>query len=905
MPKTSNKDEMPKQTKSAGKKGSKAQKSESKQTYKFYDIKRPLHRYMPYLLGVIAVALAVCLIADLNSAQGGILGHLLVLVFGGLFSGGVYALPFIVALHAIFWRHDVRHRMVFLRIFYSLLSLAFLGVILQASTTALDTLTFSGASFWKNGQQIIGGGLIGGTFAFGLYRLVGKVCLWIITVICLLLYCASFIDFPSVVTSIRQRREKKKAKKQVVEARPSRSTRIKLRKAAKKSKDSYFYDESPEDFKDILADLEKERGREKTIESTPEMPPVAEPSAKQEVETIAVPPATKKPRIIDVENEFPSKMTPSKPVHREIAPKTHIAPLAEDDDALRMLEKRAAKREQMAIEIEEQQRAKEAELLRMQEEKLQEKTKEKEPKAEKKPAFAISDYSLPKPARKMQQQDSASLTPYRYPSVDLLIPGKANTLDDESRAEIENNSKILVDTLASFNIQTHVVGTSHGPRITRYELEPHIGVKVISIANRQDDLALRLASAGLRIEAPIPGMSAVGIEVPNKKPSIVRIRDLVSSEEFLTAKSKTTICLGADVTGKPVFADIATMPHLLVAGATGMGKSVCINTILISLLYKARPDEVKLILVDPKKVELNIYNNVPHLLVPVVTEPQAAAGALIWAVGEMERRFDLIEAASVREIDAYNRKLAAQGEPTLPKIVIVIDELNDLMMSARDAVESSICRIAQKARAAGMHLIIGTQRPSVDVITGVIKANIPSRIAFHVSSQVDSRTILDNVGAEKLLNKGDMLVSLVNYTCRVQGSLVEDKEVEAVTDFLKENAKENGSVYDDEIMESINHETEKYKQSNSKRGDRDDDYEPVSDDILDDMKFRQAVELAISAQKISTSLIQRKMSLGFGKAAKYIDAMQDLGIVSEPNGQKPRDVLITYDEYMQMVARRG
>ncbi|MBO5790180.1 MAG: DNA translocase FtsK, partial [Clostridia bacterium] len=265
----------------------------------------------------------------------------------------------------------------------------------------------------------------------------------------------------------------------------------------------------------------------------------------------------------------------------------------------------------------------------------------------------------------------------------------------------------------------------------------------------------------------------------------------------------------------------------------------------------------------------------------------------------------LIEAASVREIDAYNRKLAAQGEPTLPKIVIVIDELNDLMMSARDAVEAAICRIAQKARAAGMHLIIGTQRPSVDVITGVIKANIPSRIAFHVSSQVDSRTILDMVGAEKLLNKGDMLVSLVNFTCRVQGSLVEDSEVEAVTDFLKENAKEKGSVYDDEIMESIQHETEKYKQSNSKRGDRDEDYEPAGDDILDDMKFRQAVELAISAQKISTSLIQRKMSLGFGKAAKYIDAMEDLGIVSAPNGQKPRDVLITYDEYMQMVARRG
>ncbi|MBO5789630.1 MAG: hypothetical protein J6R40_00565, partial [Clostridia bacterium] len=501
------------------------------------------------------------------------------------------------------------------------------------------------------------------SLAFVLYRLVGKVCLWIVSVACLLLYLASFIDFPALIAFCKEKSSKNKTKKEAAEARPTYAMRRKLRKAARKSKDSYFYDESQEDFKDILADLEKERGREKTIESTPQMPPAAERPA-QAVETISVPTAPKKARVFDVENEFPSKMTPSKPVYREQTTPTHIAPLADDDDALRMLDRKAAKKEQKALEKEEKQRAKEAELIQREQEKAQE--KEKEAEVKKKPAFSINGYSLPKPARKMQQQDSASLSPYRYPSVDLLIPGKAATLDEESQAEIETNSQLLIETLASFNVQTRMVGTSRGPRITRYEIMPDRGVKVSSITNRLDDIALNLASAGIRIEAPIPGMQAVGVEVPNKKATIVRIRDLVSSEEFLTAKSKTTICLGADVTGKPVFADIATMPHLLVAGATGMGKSVCINTILISLLYKARPDEVKLILVDPKKVELNIYNNVPHLLVPVVTEPQAAAGALIWAVGEMERRFDLIEAASVREIDAYNRKLAAQGEPTLP-----------------------------------------------------------------------------------------------------------------------------------------------------------------------------------------------------------------------------------------------
>ena len=557
----------------------------------------------------------------------------------------------------------------------------------------------------------------------------------------------------------------------------------------------------------------------------------------------------------------------------------------------------------------------EVEVLRATKEVREGTYREEETEAESAPhVVPIRTYEIPKPAKtpEMAQQAAGRSRAYQYPSLELLRPGTSSVVDQEVQDEIARNSERLIDTLDSFRVTTHIVGTSRGPRITRYEIMPDKGVRINSITSRIDDISLNLATAGIRIEAPIPGMAAVGVEVPNRKPTLVRIRDLLSTDEFLNAKSKSTVALGADVTGRPVYADIAKMPHLLIAGATGMGKSVCINAILLSLLYKARPDEVKLILVDPKKVELGIYNNVPHLLVPVVTDPQAAAGSLIWAVGEMERRFELIEQAGVRDLKSYNTWVGQhpeKGQP-LPKIIIIIDELNDLMMSARDAVEASICRIAQKARAAGMHLIIGTQRPSVDVITGLIKANIPSRIAFHVTSQVDSRTVLDFVGAEKLLDKGDMLAMLVGLpeAKRIQGSMVEDEEVEKVTTFLKENAMAGGFAYDSDIIDQIQQETEKYKASNNKHGEDDMD-EPLDPDELDEFwhesKFRKAVELAVRSGKISTSLIQRRMSLGYGKAAKYIDIMEQMGIVGPPDGQRPREVKIDEATFQEMVARHS
>ncbi|MBR4293210.1 MAG: DNA translocase FtsK, partial [Clostridia bacterium] len=397
---------------------------------------------------------------------------------------------------------------------------------------------------------------------------------------------------------------------------------------------------------------------------------------------------------------------------------------------------------------------------------------------------------------------------YIFPPVSLLTMGPQPTNADISE-ELQSTAKKLVDTLTSFKVRTRIINVSRGPTITRYELAPEEGVKVRSILNLIDDISLNLATTGVRIEAPIPGKQAVGIEVPNRVVETVYLRSLIDTQRFRDSQSRLTACLGEDVAGDPILIDIAKMPHLLIAGATGMGKSVCINSLIVSLLYKSKPEELKLILIDPKKVELNIYNGLPHLIVPVVSDPKKAAGALAWAVGEMERRFTLIEEVGMRNIKGYNS--VAKDDPTkeiLPQIVIIIDELADLMMMAKDNVEESICRIAQKARAAGMHLIIGTQRPSVNVVTGLIKANVPSRIAFTMASQVDSRTIIDIAGAEKLIGRGDMLYAAVGQKpIRVQGAYVSEREIDAILEFIKSNY--GMPQYDDNVIDSIEREAEK------------------------------------------------------------------------------------------------
>lgn len=497
-------------------------------------------------------------------------------------------------------------------------------------------------------------------------------------------------------------------------------------------------------------------------------------------------------------------------------------------------------------------------------------------------------------------QPAAELKKYIFPPITLLRAEPAPKNNDVSE-ELHSNAVKLVETLRSFKVRTKIVNVSRGPTITRYELSPEEGIRVRSIANLVDDIALNLATTGVRIEAPIPGKSAVGVEVPNRVVATVYARELIENPRFAQAQSKLTVSLGMDVAGEPIYLDIVKMPHLLIAGATGMGKSVCINSMLISLLYKATPDEVKLILVDPKKVELNIYNGLPHLLVPVVSDPKKAAGSLHWAVTEMERRFDLIESVGARDIKGYNA--ATKDDPEkefMPYVVIVIDELADLMMTAPDDVEESICRLAQKARAAGMHLIIGTQRPSVDVITGLIKANIPSRIAFTVSSQTDSRVIIDISGAEKLIGRGDMLYAPVGSIkpIRVQGAYVSEQEVEAVVSFIKQHTGETS--YDSEVIDIIEREAERCGVS-KKAGapGSSDDEEGEIDPML-----KPAIELALENGKIATSLIQRKLSLGYGRAAKLIDRMEEMGIVSPPDGKNPRKVLITRQQYMEMVVNR-
>jgi S-DNA-T family DNA segregation ATPase FtsK/SpoIIIE len=500
-----------------------------------------------------------------------------------------------------------------------------------------------------------------------------------------------------------------------------------------------------------------------------------------------------------------------------------------------------------------------------------------------------------------EEEEPEIVIPYTFPPIDLLNTNPDNDTEDYTE-ELQANARKLVETLKSFKVGIQEITYSRGPTITRYELKPQAGVKVRSIANLVDDIALNLATSGVRIEAPIPNKPAVGIEVPNQNRATVYLRDLIDNAKFKESKSKLTSSLGMDVGGNPIYFDIAKMPHLLIAGATGMGKSVCINSVIISILYKAKPEEVKLILIDPKKVEFAIYRDIPHLYAPIVSDPKKAAGALASAVAEMERRFELIEEVGVRDIKTYNE--VTENDPAkefMPHMVIIIDELADLMMTAPDEVESSICRLAQKARAAGIHIIIGTQRPSVDVITGLIKANIPSRIACTVASQVDSRTIIDIAGAEKLIGRGDMLFAPVGAAkpMRVQGAFVTEAEVENIVTFIKENNAK--AKYNSDFINKI--EEEAAKCGMGKKGGTMAEMPAGADDIEGgDSKFRDAVKLAIETGKISTSLMQRRLGVGYGRAAKIIDTMEQMGYVSRPDGNKPRNVLITMDEYMRRIS---
>ena len=500
----------------------------------------------------------------------------------------------------------------------------------------------------------------------------------------------------------------------------------------------------------------------------------------------------------------------------------------------------------------------------------------------------------PKAVKRVTSENKSS--DYVFPPLELLSQTQ-NANSSLVDAELKSNSELLVNVLQSFGVEVRVTGFSRGPSVTRYEIQPAVGVKISKITGLADDIALQLRAANVRI-SPIPNKASIGIEVPNTNSSVVGMRDLIDTAEFKKAKAKLLVSLGKDVTGSTAYCDLAKMPHLLVAGTTGSGKSVCLNAMIMSILYRANPDEVKFVMIDPKAVEFPVYNGIPHLLVPVVTDPRKAAGALGLAVVEMEKRYKLLAENGVRNITGYNElcKKTPELEP-MPQIVIFIDEFADLMMVAGNEVESSVCRIAQKARAAGIHLVIATQRPSADIFTGLIKSNIPSRISLSVASSTDSRIIIDMQGAEKLLGKGDMLYLPIGASKphRIQGSFISDDEVRIVTDFIKEHSEEN--EYDQSVICEIDRQAA--EDDSPKSNASDDDFGSY------DAKINEAIEIVIDAGMASTSLLQRKLSLGYARAARIVDQMEEKGIVGPHRGSKPREVLISKQDWQQMQMQQG
>ena len=508
--------------------------------------------------------------------------------------------------------------------------------------------------------------------------------------------------------------------------------------------------------------------------------------------------------------------------------------------------------------------------------------KSNEKKADKSKEFTVSKEAM-----------ESGINDYKLPSVELLsLPKKKSTADISG--ELKENAQRLIETLRSFNVNATITDISRGPTVTRYELKPAAGVRISKITNLADDIALNLAATHVRIEAPIPGKAAVGIEVPNTVKNTVSMRELIDTPEFYEQRSLLSAGIGKDIAGNCVYCDIAKMPHLLVAGTTGSGKSVCMNSIITSILYRAKPDEVKFLMIDPKQVEFSKYANIPHLLVPVVTDPRKAAGALGWAVSEMLQRYQKLSQVGVRDTEGYNKYVQKHEDmESMPKICIFIDEFADLMMAAPKEVEDSVCRLAQMARAVGMHLVIATQRPSVDVITGLIKANISSRIALTVSSQIDSRTILDAAGAEKLLGHGDMLYNPIGASkpLRVQGCFISDEEVEALCDFVKNQGE---SQYDEEIAKEI--EAKAVQDKKSSPFEDDGDAEQL------DVLFDKAVDIVLETGTASTSFLQRKLSVGYARGAKIIDQLEEKGIIGPANGSKGREILINRQQWLEMQA---
>ncbi|MHB1150867.1 MAG: DNA translocase FtsK [Eubacteriales bacterium] len=858
-----------------------------------------MNQIIPFILGLIAFIIGICIFSDTLM---GILGSAIRLILFGLYSGGAFAVPFLILNTAFFWKKDIVNHTIKYKIAFSFICLTFISVLIYISNMTGETINLK--VFWNDGLLNSGGGAIGGTVGWLLYKLVGKAGTVLVSVSMLIIF--GIFLFGLTPHGIRvwiayQIHEAKQRRSETAVSNPQ--------KQIKKPVPEPVSEQQPDDRRILYTDNKTANGKHRnilnedtSIDDTPENTTQSVKNADE----FAIDPQIYDSVVNKQNSQAGDDNSPDNPDKKPAAEtdKLKAEPVHRTEGKQRPVRKMIEGTDYSEIFSED----KEEGILS--EELLRRLTGNPVPEGELydendaliraeaeltiKRAPAVED-KLP-----VAVQDNIHEPEYIYPPVALLTQGTPPANVDISE-ELQTTAKRLVDTLASFKVRTKIVNVSRGPTITRYELAPDEGIRVRQIVNLVDDISLNLATTGVRIEAPIPGKQAVGIEVPNRIVATVYLRELIDNQKFTALTSRISVSLGDDVAGEPVYIDISKMPHLLIAGATGMGKSVCINSMIVSLLYKATPDEVKLILVDPKKVELNIYNGLPHLLVPVVSDPKKAAGALQWAVTEMERRFTLIEEVGMRDLRGYNNITKDDSEKEfLPQIVIIIDELADLMMTAPDDVEESICRLAQKARAAGMHLIIGTQRPSVDVITGLIKANIPSRIAFTVASQVDSRTIIDIAGAEKLIGRGDMLYAPVGSPkpIRVQGAYVSENEIEAILTFIKSHY--GTGEYNADVISSIEREAARCGQSKkgaaAALGDENDD---GADPML-----KPAIELAVESGKISTSLIQRRLQLGYGRAAKLIDRMEQMGVVSPPDGQRPRSVLISKQQFMEMVLNK-
>ncbi|MCD7943899.1 MAG: DNA translocase FtsK [Clostridia bacterium] len=849
-----------------------------------------INQILPFIFLVCALILVIILAFDESAFVTSFIKSLLF----GLFSYASYLIPVLLVILAAFWQSDVISKRTTWKLWCAL------AVLLVTST--LFHLILSGAvaefnpiTLYETGEST-SGGVFGGLLASILISCFGKVISYIIVIAALFILVPVIFGMTPVMIYRFFRRRAVHKIEDVRERRELERLSPVPRGAVSHAEDAAG---------GAYSDMTRVRGKRRKFNPDVDVPEDKKSEKKSKRENDEAPEereARLAAEVMKRSNEkFGEQKLPDEKIdaaeNGEIESKGEDESVNEGEDAIYPAYRSEGADEGVLIDLEK---------IFTDPDKLRSFGEEKrtaEPiKAERSAVVAEADASekrIDEDTKAGDASEDSTVPVYEFPPLELLTsPPEATAA---SREEIETKAKKLVDTLSSFNVHVKISDVSRGPTITRYELTPESGTRVRAISNLVEDISLNLASPGVRIEAPIPGKSAVGVEVPNSKRENVYLRALISTEKFKNAKSKLTAALGEDVAGDPVYCDIAKMPHLLISGATGMGKSVCLNAIIVSLLYKAEPTELRLIMIDPKKVELNLYNGIPHLHVPVVSDPKKAAGTLSWAVTEMDKRYAAIEDVGMRNIEGYNEITKNDPEKEfMPQMIIIIDELADLMMTAPDDVETSICRIAQMGRAAGLHLIIGTQRPSVDVITGLIKANIPSRIAFKMSSQVDSRTVIDIGGAEKLLGFGDMLYAPVGVMkpMRIQGAFVTEEEVEAVTDFLRGICPTPN--YDSGAIEGIDEAAARCGQKRTKgaAAAAADDGGMDSDPML-----MQALELAVESGKISTSLIQRRLSLGYGRAAKLIDRLEAMGYVSPPDGQRPRDVLITRDMYRELMMR--